>query len=166
VRELHGGLLSLLERHTALFRVDRIPKSDCVTLISTTGSSSSVSLPTAATNGSHSSGSRSGGLQWFSASPPVQSPLAAAAQHHYQQQQQLQQQRFSMEYDGVSPPPPPQTGSQTGSAPSSAVCSPAWGTPQHNVASCGSGSASSFSGQDAALCDCANPVCPRFHSAG
>jgi hypothetical protein len=33
VRERHGGLLSLLERHGTRFRVQRIPKSDFVTLI-------------------------------------------------------------------------------------------------------------------------------------
>jgi len=33
VREQHGGLLSLLERSPHLFRVSRIPKSDCVALV-------------------------------------------------------------------------------------------------------------------------------------
>jgi hypothetical protein len=33
VREKYGGLLFMLERHPALFRVDRIPKNDCVTLL-------------------------------------------------------------------------------------------------------------------------------------
>lgn len=32
IRESHGGLLALLEKHTAMFRVDRIPKNDSVTL--------------------------------------------------------------------------------------------------------------------------------------
>lgn len=33
VREKYGGLLFMLERHQNLFRVDRIPKNDCVTLM-------------------------------------------------------------------------------------------------------------------------------------
>ena len=33
VRERCGGLLVLLERHPRLFRVDRIPKNDCVSLV-------------------------------------------------------------------------------------------------------------------------------------
>lgn len=32
VREAHGGLLSLLEKHNTVFKVDRIPKNDCVSL--------------------------------------------------------------------------------------------------------------------------------------
>ena len=34
-RECHGGLLSLLEKHSGLFSVERIPKNDAVTLIAT-----------------------------------------------------------------------------------------------------------------------------------
>ncbi len=37
VREQWGGLLSLLEKHSAHFRVDRIPKNDKVTLVSNEG---------------------------------------------------------------------------------------------------------------------------------
>jgi hypothetical protein len=33
VRETHGGLLSLLEKHDKIFKVERIPKNDCVVLI-------------------------------------------------------------------------------------------------------------------------------------
>ena len=35
IRENHGGLLTLLEKHPALFHVDRIPKNDTVMLIAT-----------------------------------------------------------------------------------------------------------------------------------
>ena len=40
VREHHGGLLALLERHPSTFRVTRIPKNDCVALV--TGASSAA----------------------------------------------------------------------------------------------------------------------------
>lgn len=41
VRELFGGLLNLLERHPMSFRVDRIAKCDCVTLLQTFSPSAS-----------------------------------------------------------------------------------------------------------------------------
>ena len=45
IRERWGGLLSLLERHTHVFRVERIPKNDLVTLVGgSTLSASAVGL--------------------------------------------------------------------------------------------------------------------------
>ena len=58
VRERCGGLLVLLERHPRLFRVDRIPKNDCVSLVPTTPAMVAQLLSSAASDkGGASSGS-------------------------------------------------------------------------------------------------------------
>mmetsp|Transcript_15748 Transcript_15748/g.15891 ORF Transcript_15748/g.15891 Transcript_15748/m.15891 type:complete len:1143 (+) Transcript_15748:164-3592(+) len=44
IRERWGGLLSLLERHSDTFRVERIPKNDCVTLVMAGGGGSGASM--------------------------------------------------------------------------------------------------------------------------
>ena len=61
VREVYGGLLSLLERHQYLFRVDRIPKNDIVTLVS--GFVSSTSSPGSAQGRSITKGPSNADLQ-------------------------------------------------------------------------------------------------------
>ena len=45
IRERWGGLLSLLERHTHIFRVERIPKNDLVTLVNGGGVTSVTTHP-------------------------------------------------------------------------------------------------------------------------
>ena len=56
IRERWGGLLSLLERHTHVFRVERIPKNDLVTLVGggSTPTSGSQSAQSAALRGGRS----------------------------------------------------------------------------------------------------------------
>jgi hypothetical protein len=51
IRERWGGLLSLLERHTHVFRVERIPKNDLVTLVGGVTSSGGQVAQTAAFRG-------------------------------------------------------------------------------------------------------------------
>ena len=44
IRESHGGLLTLLEKHADVFRVDRIPKNDSVVLIASEDKTAELNL--------------------------------------------------------------------------------------------------------------------------
>jgi len=87
IREKWGGLLVLLERHTTRFRVDRIPKNDMVSLISSSDSLSSIQ-PTAAypPNGGVPTAFSSS-----SAAASQQAPLAHVFQHGQQTNQIVSQ---------------------------------------------------------------------------
>ena len=91
VRERWGGLLSLLERHSHMFRVDRIPKNDLVTLLhphlppSSSSSANTLHSPiTTTSSGSGSPGGASGAGVLMSSS---------FIQQHQQQQQSYQSQQ-------------------------------------------------------------------------
>lgn len=56
VREVHGGLLALLEKHRDVFRVDRVPKNDCVCLVADAATLSALRVEDARKDGGQAGG--------------------------------------------------------------------------------------------------------------
>lgn len=64
IRESHGGLLSLLEKHEDVFRVERIPKNDSVVLVASDDMIESLKLEELSGNGEN--GQAGPGENWSS----------------------------------------------------------------------------------------------------